>query len=31
MTRMVDDLFELSRIHAGTLSLSPQAAPSAIW
>ena len=25
MTRMVDDLFELSRIHAGTLSLSPQA------
>ncbi|MGI8645988.1 MAG: sensor histidine kinase, partial [Nocardioides sp.] len=24
MTRMVDDLFELSRIHAGTLNLSPQ-------
>jgi signal transduction histidine kinase len=24
MTRMVDDLFELSRIHAGTLRLSPQ-------
>ncbi len=24
MTRMVDDLFELSRIHAGTLALSPE-------
>jgi signal transduction histidine kinase len=24
MTRMVDDLFELSRIHSGTLELSPQ-------
>jgi len=24
MTRMVDDLFELSRIHAGTLDLRPQ-------
>jgi len=24
MTRMVDDLFELSRIHAGTLTLSPE-------
>ena len=27
MTRMVDDLFELSRIHAGTLELSPQSWP----
>ena len=25
MTRMVDDLFELSRIHAGSLRLSPEA------
>jgi signal transduction histidine kinase len=27
MVRMVDDLFELSRIHAGVLRLSPQSVP----
>ncbi len=29
LSRMVDDLFELSRIHAGTLSLSPRPVPLA--
>ena len=31
MVRMVDDLFELSRIHAGVLRLAPEPVRSATW
>ena len=31
MVRMVDDLFELSRIHAGVLTMTPEKSPSTTW